>query len=155
MWSINEKEAFIDSLRNGYPVPLFLFSTNSYKGMDRREIIDGMQRLNAVFGFVENEFTIGGYYFDLSSTALTKQLLDEKILEQKTPVLDRTSCVGIASYELPFSVYDEDNPDIIQMESIYQGKKSDRQEQLVSSQNWYEYYLRNFGEMYLMKIFCC
>ena len=91
VWSINEKEAFIDSLRNGYPVPLFLFSTNSYKGMDRREIIDGMQRLNAVFGFVENEFTIGGYYFDLSSTALTKQLLDEKILEQKTPVLDRTS----------------------------------------------------------------
>lgn len=113
VWSINEKEAFIDSLRNGYPVPLFLFSTNSYKGMDRREIIDGMQRLNAVFGFVENEFTIDGYYFDLSSTALTKQLLDEKILEQKTPVLDRTSCVGIASYELPFSVYDEDNPDII------------------------------------------
>ena len=113
VWSINEKETFIDSLRNGYPVPLFLFSTNSYKGMDRREIIDGMQRLNAVFGFVENEFTIGGYYFDLSSTALTKQLLDEKILEQKTPVLDRTSCVGIASYELPFSVYDEDNPDII------------------------------------------
>ena len=113
VWSINEKEAFIDSLRNGYPVPLFLFSTNSYKGMDRREIIDGMQRLNAVFGFVENEFTIGGYYFDLSSTALTKQLLDEKILEQKTPVLDRNSCVGIASYELPFSVYDENNPDII------------------------------------------
>ncbi len=37
----------------------------------------------------------------------------EKISEQKTPVLDRTSCVGIASYELPFSVYDEDNPDII------------------------------------------
>ena len=113
VWNINEKEAFIDSLSNGYPVPLFLFSTNSYKGKDRREIIDGMQRLNAVFGFIENEFTIGGYYFDLSSTALTKQLLDEKILEQKTPVLDRTSCVGIASYELPFSVYDEDNPDII------------------------------------------
>ena len=113
VWSINEKEAFIDSLRNGYPVPLFLFSTNTYKGMDRREIIDGMQRLNAIFGFIENEFTIGGYYFDLSSTASTKQLLDEKILEQKTPVLDRTSCVGIASYELPFSVYDEDDPDII------------------------------------------
>ena len=113
VWNINEKEAFIDSLRNGYPVPLFLFSTNVYKGMDRREIIDGMQRLNAVFGFVENEFTIGGYYFDLSSTALTKQLLDEKILEQKRPILDRKSCVKIASYELPYSVYDEDNPDII------------------------------------------
>lgn len=113
VWNINEKEAFIDSLKNGYPVPLFLFSTNDYKGMRRQEIIDGMQRLNAVFGFIENEFTINGYYFDLSSTALTKQLLDEKKLIQKVPILDRTSCVSIASYELPFSIYDEDNPDII------------------------------------------
>ena len=113
VWNINEKEAFIDSLKNGYPVPLFLFSINDYKGARRQEIIDGMQRLNAVFGFIENEFTIDGCYFDLSSTALTKQLLDEKKLEQKEPTLDRTSCVSIASYELPFSVYDEDNPDII------------------------------------------
>ena len=113
VWNINEKEAFIDSLKNGYPVPLFLFSINDYKGARRQEIIDGMQRLNAVFGFIENEFTIDGCYFDLSSTALTKQLFDEKKLEQKEPTLDRTSCVSIASYELPFSVYDEDNPDII------------------------------------------
>ena len=83
MWNINEKEAFIDSLKNGYPVPLFLFSINDYKGARRQEIIDGMQRLNAVFGFIENEFTIDGCYFDLSSTALTKQLFDEKKLEQK------------------------------------------------------------------------
>ena len=91
VWNINEKEAFIDSLKNGYPVPLFLFSINDYKGARRQEIIDGMQRLNAVFGFIENEFTIDGCYFDLSSTALTKQLLDEKKLEQKEPTLDRTS----------------------------------------------------------------
>ena len=113
VWNINEKEAFIDSLKNGYPVPLFLFSTNEYKGMRRQEIIDGMQRLNAVFGFIENEFTVNGFYFDLSSTALTKQLSDEGKLHQEYPTLDRTSCVSIASYELPFSVYDQDNADII------------------------------------------
>ena len=113
VWNKNEKEAFVDSLKNGYPVPLFLFSVNEYKGQRRQEIIDGMQRLNAIFGFIENEYEIDGYYFDLSSTALTKQLLDENILKQHTPILDRTSCVNIASYELPFSSYDEDNPDII------------------------------------------
>ncbi len=113
VWNKSEKEAFIDSLKNGYPVPLFLFSVNEYKGKRRQEIIDGMQRLNAIFGFIENEFEIEGCYFDLSSTAMTKQLLDEKVLYQKKPVLDRTSCVNIASYELPFSSYDEDNPDII------------------------------------------
>ena len=113
VWNKNEKEAFVDSLKNGYPVPLFLFSVNEYKGQRRQEIIDGMQRLNAIFGFIENEYEIDGYYFDLSSTALTKQLLDENILKQHTPILDRTSCVNIASYELPLSSYDEDNPDII------------------------------------------
>ncbi len=113
VWNRNEKEAFIDSLKNGYPVPLFLFSVNEYKGQRRQEIIDGMQRLNAIFGFIENEFAIDGYYFDLSSTALTKQLLDEDILKQKEPILERTSCVNIASYELPYSSYDEDNPEII------------------------------------------
>lgn len=113
VWNKNEKEAFVDSLKNGYPVPLFLFSVNEYKGQRRQEIIDGMQRLNAIFGFIENEYEINGYYFDLSSTALTKQLLDENVLKQHTPILDRTSCVNIASYELPFSSYDEDNPDII------------------------------------------
>lgn len=113
VWNKSEKEAFIDSLKNGYPVPLFLFSVNEYKSQRRQEIIDGMQRLNAIFGFIENEFSINGYYFDLSSTALTKQLLDENILKQKDPVLDRTSCVNIASYELPFSSYGEDNPNII------------------------------------------
>lgn len=113
VWNRNEKEAFIDSLKNGYPVPLFLFSVNEYKGQRRQEIIDGMQRLNAIFGFIENEFAIDGYYFDLSSTAMTKQLLDEDILKQKEPILERTSCVNIASYELPYSSYDEDNPEII------------------------------------------
>lgn len=55
-WNISEQEAFIDSLKNGYPAPLFLFSVNEYKGQRRQEIIDGMQRLNAIFGFIENEF---------------------------------------------------------------------------------------------------
>lgn len=36
-----------------------------------------------------------------------------KKIRTKNPILDRTSCVNIASYELPFSSYDEDNPNII------------------------------------------
>lgn len=49
VWGVSEKRAFIDSLANGYPVPLFLFSISAYKGIVRNEIIDGMQRLNAIF----------------------------------------------------------------------------------------------------------
>lgn len=78
VWELEEKQAFIDSLANGYPVPLFLFAKNNYKGSDRFEIIDGMQRLNAVFSFIENQYpTSNGEYFDLTTTALTKALADE------------------------------------------------------------------------------
>ena len=114
VWDVEEKKAFIDSLSNGYPVPLFLFAKNDYKGMERFEIIDGLQRLNAIFSFIENGFpSINGCFFDLTSTALTKDLLDKGIVEQKLPVLNRAICVKIVSYELPFSIYDEKNPDII------------------------------------------
>ena len=114
VWGIEEKQAFIDSLANGFPVPLFLFAKSSYKNADRNEIIDGMQRLNAIFSFIENEYpNKSGEYFNLESTALTKDLLDRNILTQKTPILDREICVKIVSYELPYSMYDEKNPEII------------------------------------------
>ena len=114
VWDVSEKKSFIDSLANGYPVPLFLFAKNDYRGMERYEIIDGLQRLNAIFCYIENEYpSESGYYFDLSSTALTKSLLDNAIVQQKQPMLERSVCVKIVSYELPFSIYDEKNPDII------------------------------------------
>lgn len=114
VWELDEKQAFIDSLANGYPVPLFLFAKCIYKGQDRSEIIDGMQRLNAIFSFIENDYPITtGEYFDLSSTALTKDLLDRHVLVQREPILSRETCVKIVSYELPYSIYDEHNTDII------------------------------------------
>ena len=114
VWTIDEKQAFIDSLINGYPVPSFLFATSTHNDQKCQEIIDGMQRLNAIFSFIENSYsTSDGKYFDLSATAITKQLLDNKVLMQREPILDRTSSVSIASYELPFSIYVENAPDII------------------------------------------
>ncbi|MCD7948172.1 MAG: DUF262 domain-containing protein [Oscillospiraceae bacterium] len=114
VWDLSEKRAFIDSLANGYPVPLFLFSTTNYKDAVRNEIIDGMQRLNAIYSFIENEYCLdNGCYFDLTTTAQTKRLLDEGILIQHEPVLGRDICVKIVSYELPYSIYDENDPVVI------------------------------------------
>lgn len=56
VWSVEEKQAFIDTLLRGYPVPLFLFAKT---GDDRkREIIDGLQRLDAIFSFIKQEFPV-------------------------------------------------------------------------------------------------
>ena len=164
VWELEEKQAFIDSLANGYPVPLFLFAKCVYKGQDRSEIIDGMQRLNAVFSFIENDYpAANGEYFDLSTTALTKDLLDSHILEQRQPALNRETCVKIVSYELPYSIYDEHNPDII--DEVFRrinsnGKHLSRQEiRQAGVVNDFSQLVRNIatrirGDVSQM-IFCC
>ncbi len=110
VWGQEEKMAFVDSIVKGYPIPLFLFSKATYKGNERYEIIDGMQRLNAIFSYIENAFpNEQGEYFDLQTTALTKNLEETNILTQRKPVMDREKCVKLVSYELPFSIYEEND----------------------------------------------
>lgn len=56
VWTIEEKRVFIDTLLHRYPVPLFLFAKT---GDDRkREIIDGLQRLDTIFSFIKQEFPV-------------------------------------------------------------------------------------------------
>lgn len=104
VWTLEEKQGFIDSISLNYPVPLFLVAEVNYKGSAILEIIDGMQRLNAIIAFIEGEFSFKGAYFDLETIAGTKYLLDTKKLKQKLPKLDRELCKNIASYQLPLSV---------------------------------------------------
>lgn len=56
VWTMEEKAAFIDSLQKFYSVPLFLFANKNIEGVTSFEIIDGMQRLNAIMAFIENEY---------------------------------------------------------------------------------------------------
>ena len=60
---MEEKQLFIDSIINKYPTPSIILST--YEGKDKfgntkifYEIIDGLQRLNAIVSFVNNEFGV-------------------------------------------------------------------------------------------------
>jgi hypothetical protein len=105
VWTIDEKQRLIDSILQRYPLPQFLVAqTNAER--DSYEIIDGMQRLNAIIGFVENDFcTKDGEYFDLKTTATTKELLDAGTLTQREPILSREQSVAIATYEIAQSVY--------------------------------------------------
>lgn len=80
VWSLEEKEKFIDSLVNGYPIPLIL--TSKQKDSERLEILDGLQRLNAITSFLECEFSLNGEFFDLDSITLTKQLKSQGIVKQ-------------------------------------------------------------------------
>lgn len=105
VWTTDEKQRLIDSILHEYPLPQFLVAEADSDDY-RYEIIDGMQRLNAIVGFIENEFHLeSGEYFDLEATASTKKLLDEGKLEQKYPKLSRSKSLTVATYELAQSVY--------------------------------------------------
>lgn len=109
IWTIEEKSAFINSIMNGYPVPLILLAEVNYDNTSVYEIIDGMQRLNAIVSFIEGEFSVEGEYFDLESMAETKLMLDNGKLEQCEPKMSREKCTNIASYVLPLSIYKMEN----------------------------------------------
>lgn len=110
IWTIDEKQKFIDSLVIGLPVPLILLAETTNNGQATFEIIDGMQRLNAITSFIEGEFTYDNAYFDLNTMVESKSLLDGGHLVQNTPVIPRATCERIASYVLPLSVYSFTDP---------------------------------------------
>lgn len=105
VWSVEEKQRLIDSILKGMPIPLFLVAEIGLPPEAPYELIDGMQRLNAIFSFIENEFAVGGNFFDLDSLADTKQLKDQGLLEQRTPIMERSDSVKIANYAVALSVF--------------------------------------------------
>lgn len=113
VWTVEEKVNFIDSISRQYSVPLFLIVSIQEEKANYYEIIDGMQRLDAIFSFIQGEFELENNeykgYFDLETMALTKQLMDEGKLIQKEPILPRSICTQIANYPLPFSVTEFDD----------------------------------------------
>lgn len=108
VWSLEEKTSLISSMLQQYPIPLLLFVTIN----EQREILDGMQRLEAIMSFIEQRFTLNGQYFDLDSIALTKELKDNGTLTQKNPVLSRESSATIARYRFAISEYSSTDANI-------------------------------------------
>jgi hypothetical protein len=108
VWTLEEKQNFINSIAHTYPIPLFLLANLEKDSSLCYEIIDGMQRLEAIFSFLNGEYSveigddIG--YFDLETMAETKALMDTGELTQRRPVLLRNTCVAIANYPVPLSI---------------------------------------------------
>ena len=111
VWTLEEKQLFIDSIINKYPTPSIILS--SFEDKDKfgnrkisYEIIDGLQRLNAIVSFVNNEFGVINndgkeYFYDMqyTPTSLTKKNKDE--LHQRNPILPPEISQDFAGFEMP------------------------------------------------------
>ena len=114
VWTLNEKQHFINTIMKKYPVPLFLLVNSSNEsndtGSQKKEIIDGLQRLEAIISFILNKFPVkieGEYkYFNLDVYPGNGILIKSNKLNQKTPVIDAKTCADFMLYQLPISIID-------------------------------------------------
>jgi hypothetical protein len=109
VWSVKEKQKLIESILKQYPIPLILFAeTSNAQTPGAFEIIDGMQRLDAIFSFIENAFAIHDEYFDVAEFATAKQAADANLFSiapTGVNLLDRKLCAALLDYQLAVTIY--------------------------------------------------
>ncbi|GEN79493.1 DUF262 domain-containing protein [Actinotalea fermentans] len=113
VWSVEEKRRLIDSAMKQLPIPLFLVAEKTGEVLSEFEVIDGLQRLNAIISFIENEYGIDGGYFNLEALADTKDLKDRGELAQREPVLGRDDSRRFTNYTTALSVFRSDSAEVI------------------------------------------
>lgn len=99
----------IDSIVKDLPIPLILLAQTEN---GKLEIIDGLQRLNAIMSFIENRFSKEGQYFDISQSSRAKQSADEgKFVPEINPMLllDPSICANLLDYQLAITIYPSAN----------------------------------------------
>ena len=109
VWTLPEKKALIDTLLKGYPVPLFLtYCENPNKKDSPMDVIDGLQRLEAIFAFIDNEFPVEYegkiQYFNKDAIPGLGALVREGKIKQHHPVMDFEVCREFLLYQLPLTV---------------------------------------------------
>lgn len=72
-----------------------------------------MQRLNAIFGFIENEYAFDGSLFDVDQFARAKQASEEGAFIKAADTakkLNKKSCADYLDYQLAITQFDANNP---------------------------------------------
>ncbi|NCG53485.1 DUF262 domain-containing protein [Serratia fonticola] len=62
VWGIAAKIMLIDSIMNAIPMPKIFVSSHIQNGRTVRAVIDGQQRITAILGFLNNEFSLDDPY---------------------------------------------------------------------------------------------
>lgn len=90
VWSLNKKQLFIDSLINRYDIPKFYFhhliGEHAEEGM-RYAIIDGKQRLQAIWDFFDGDFALSRDFVYADDIGVVAKNMKYNQLAEKFPRL--------------------------------------------------------------------
>lgn len=112
VWTVSEKEFLIDSILSDFPIPLILLAKTE---SDEFEIIDGLQRLNAIISFIENRFSVNGFYFDISQSSRAQQNANNGafLATNENKLLDAQNCANFLDYQLAVTIYPNSEETVI------------------------------------------
>ena len=115
VWSQQEKKDLIESIMLQYPIPLILLASQT----DKYEIIDGMQRLNAIFGYIENHFGVqidgDEKYFNIPDYTFAQSQVSKNLVTPKPDVtfLTQEKVSAFIGYPFPVTIFKTGSTDEI------------------------------------------
>jgi uncharacterized protein DUF262 len=106
VWTLEEKQKLVESVLKRYPIPAILLAEKDGDA-GQFEIIDGLQRLNAIISFIEGAFPLAdGRFFAISEFPTAKLRLEAGAFKPIASELIITSAevTTVLDYSLAFSV---------------------------------------------------
>lgn len=111
VWDNAEKQNLIKSILSDYPIPLFLLAERTDSGAT--EIIDGLQRLNAIFSFIENKFTVNKKFFDIETFLSAKRNEADGLFvrgyDDDSECISESECDQLLNYNLAVTTFKASN----------------------------------------------
>lgn len=118
VWTIREKCDLIDSLMNNIPIPTLFVAKYNENGKDILEVIDGLQRLDAILSFMLGRYGIFKkdkyYYFDPRVDGELQALVDSGVIATHSEYLSKEDCQEFMRKEIPV-IYTSGDPDEIDL----------------------------------------
>lgn len=118
VWTIREKCDLIDSIMNNIPIPTLFVAKYNEDGKEILEVIDGLQRLDAILSFMLGRYGIlkdGKYcYFDPSVDGELQTLFNTGVITTHSEYLSKEDCIEFMRKEIPV-IYTSGDPDEIDL----------------------------------------
>ncbi len=151
VWTLIEKQKLIESIMKKYPIPAVLLAERDSEP-ESYEIIDGLQRLQAILSFVETSFpTSDGKFFHVQSfpTAMKHASNNEFEYNQNGPFITPDEVSIILDYTLSLSVMrsasDSEINDVFGRINTYGHRLSDQERRQAGVQNQFSEMVRSIS----------
>lgn len=113
IWSLEKRQLLIDSIINRYDIPKLYFhkldKSESRKQRKDYAVVDGRQRLEAIFGFIDGDFALANDFEFLADDSVSAGSMTYADLANKYPKLKQR----LDAFALPIICIDTEELDLI------------------------------------------